>query len=215
MTKRKKQPKTFKVVDYVRKMQKKGKDITCIDYLRAMRKEVEQKEGPSIYLDAKAQRRILNRLLRQIGLAEIKRNEPPLVALQRLHERASHHVACLEECFLWHEQLTPHKVRMTRKRAERMKAREEQIAERAERKAQREALAKQKAIEERQQNEMFPNLIAVRDEIAKLKANSRGLASDATIKLKRLIKMDLGASISWPLPSWRDINSGHVYGQRL
>jgi hypothetical protein len=213
MTKRKKLKPAPKSHRRLRAAQglKKQKTYTAIGYLRVMQKEVEKKGDTPIYLDEKAQRRILDRLLRQIGLTQIKRrNEQPRDGIQRLYETTRNHLGCLEDCLLWHERLIPRAVLKE-------KAREERIAERKARKEQREALAEQRSVEIRQQNEMFPNLILVRDKIKKLNADSknftyRGVASNATAKVNKLLKMNLGAHITWPLPSWKEINSGNVYG---
>jgi hypothetical protein len=75
----------------------------------------------------------------------------------------------------------------------------------------------QKDAEEREQNERWPNLGYVRAQIKKMAARGtakdKGAAFDAALKLNHLLDMDLHEHISWPLPSWKAINSNRVYGR--
>lgn len=64
---------------------------------------------------------------------------------------------------------------------------------------------------ERWQNERFPNLAYVRSKIEKIKDPFRAI--DARQKLNWLLDLDLAERIEWPLPSWRAIKSGRVYGR--
>ncbi len=63
----------------------------------------------------------------------------------------------------------------------------------------------------RRQNEEYPNLAHVRDRIDKIKDPNRAL--DVMHKLNWLLQLDLAEHITWPLPSWRAIKSGRVYGR--
>jgi hypothetical protein len=45
------------------------------------------------------------------------------------------------------------------------------------------------------------------------KAEEWAASFDANDKLTQLLDMDLHEHISWPLPSWKAIKSGRVYGQ--
>jgi hypothetical protein len=68
---------------------------------------------------------------------------------------------------------------------------------------------KQTEAEEREQNKRWPNLRYARARIKKLKDLRKAL--DAQWKLDALLSMELHAHISWPLPSWKTINSGRAY----
>ena len=74
-----------------------------------------------------------------------------------------------------------------------------------------------KDAEEREQNEVYPNLGYVRTRIKKLIDRGRpqdlAAAFDAGQKLDWLLDMDLHQHITWPLPSWPQIRSGRVYGR--
>ena len=72
--------------------------------------------------------------------------------------------------------------------------------------------ASEQDAEEREQNERYPNLGYVREQIKKLWERSRaGAAWDAQNKLYHLLDMDLAEHIRWPLPSWKAIKSGRPY----
>ena len=77
-------------------------------------------------------------------------------------------------------------------------------------------LAEEEAAE-REQNLEFPNLGYVRDQIKKLNDSSNvedwAASFNAQNKLDALLDMDLAEHISWPLPSWKAIKSGRVYGR--
>jgi hypothetical protein len=67
---------------------------------------------------------------------------------------------------------------------------------------------------EREQNKRFPNLGYVRQQINKLAERGKNdQAFDALQKLDWLLDLDLAEHISWPLPSWKAIKSGRVYGR--
>jgi hypothetical protein len=67
------------------------------------------------------------------------------------------------------------------------------------------------AAKERRQNAEFPNLANVRSMIKKIKDPERHF--DALQKLDWLLDLDLTEHIRWPLPSWKAIKSGRVYGR--
>jgi hypothetical protein len=62
----------------------------------------------------------------------------------------------------------------------------------------------------RQQNRRFPKLAHVRSKISGIKDPLRAL--DAQFKLDWLLELDIAEHITWPLPSWKAIKSGRVYG---
>jgi hypothetical protein len=64
---------------------------------------------------------------------------------------------------------------------------------------------------EAEENKQFPNIGYIRARIAKIKDLAKRL--DADDKLSRLLDMDLHEHIQWPLPSWKAIESGRVYGR--
>jgi hypothetical protein len=67
---------------------------------------------------------------------------------------------------------------------------------------------------ELEQNKRFPNLGYVRQQINKLAERGKNdQAFDALQKLDWLLDLDLAEHISWPLPSWKAIKSGRVYGR--
>lgn len=65
--------------------------------------------------------------------------------------------------------------------------------------------------------EQFPNLGRTRAKISDLydSKTGKGFAEsfDASNKLAELLAMDLHEHIDWPLPSWKAIKSGRVYGR--
>jgi hypothetical protein len=220
MIRRTKQTKTYTTIGYLRAMQRKAEkrpDLTdCL----------QPEERKPLAEDEKAQRRILNGLLRQRGLAQIRHNEQPYDGIYRIgkavHARAeainakiktiktqiaplNDHLEALNDCLTWHSWLT----RDVRK----AKTRQEQIALGIARKEQEQALKMQREAEEREQNAEFPNLGDVRSEIWKLHGDGKnprnvGLAGDAKRKVKRLLSMGLHERITWPLPSWKEIENG-------
>jgi hypothetical protein len=67
---------------------------------------------------------------------------------------------------------------------------------------------------ERREAERWPNLGHVRAEIKKLANRGKAdKAFDAFQKLNWLLELDLAEHIDWPLPSWKAIKSGRVYGR--
>jgi hypothetical protein len=60
-------------------------------------------------------------------------------------------------------------------------------------------------------NERDENLTYVRSQIAKIHTPWR--SAEASDKLNTLLDMDLAEHIRWPLPSWKAIKSGRVYGR--
>jgi hypothetical protein len=75
----------------------------------------------------------------------------------------------------------------------------------------------EKDAEEREQNERWPNLGFVRAKIKKLRDSGKpadwAKSFDASQKLDALLDLDLHEHITWPLPSWKAIESGRVYGR--
>jgi hypothetical protein len=69
----------------------------------------------------------------------------------------------------------------------------------------------EKDADEREQNERWPNLGYIRGRIKKIRDPKKAL--DAMWKLDALLNMDLHEHITWPLPSWKTIESGRVYGR--
>jgi hypothetical protein len=69
----------------------------------------------------------------------------------------------------------------------------------------------------REEVEQHINIAHVRAQIKKLydSRTAKGFAAafDADSKLDWLLNMDLHEHISWPLPSWKAIQSGRVYGR--
>jgi hypothetical protein len=80
-----------------------------------------------------------------------------------------------------------------------------------------EALQRELEADEREQDERWPNLGYVRAKIRGLrdsgKAEDWARSFDANCKLDELLSMDLHEHIAWPLPSWKAIKSGRVYGR--
>jgi hypothetical protein len=62
-----------------------------------------------------------------------------------------------------------------------------------------------------EENERFPNLAYVRERIGKMRDPFD--AMDAHDRLRELLNRDLHERITWPLPSWKVIRSGRVYGR--
>jgi hypothetical protein len=69
---------------------------------------------------------------------------------------------------------------------------------------------------ERWENKNYPNVPRVRAKIQKLRESKREedwtAAFNATMRLDKLLEMELHEHIKWPLPSWRRIRSRREYG---
>jgi hypothetical protein len=92
----------------------------------------------------------------------------------------------------------------------RRKPRPKSLVSRRDRKQTSRLTARNKELEQ-EQGEQFPNLAYIRGQIAKIRDPWK--AMDADDKLRWLLDMDLHEHIDWPLPSWKAIKSGRVYGR--
>jgi hypothetical protein len=84
-------------------------------------------------------------------------------------------------------------------------------------KSDMQAFMQEKDANEREQNERFPNIGYVRAKIKKLRDRGNSIdfvkSFDSSRKLDYLLDLDLAEHITWPLPSWKAIKSGRVYGR--